>query len=611
VTLALYVLAGIVTTATWTQLDAIGLAALLPIVVVFAIERWPSFWQRSLPAGATSDRAGAGLFPGRPSRRAVGVGVAISAPLLVHLVATLDEEFPFGGDEGYHLSAARTFARHLVFAAPWLVATAAGALLLYRKGFRYVITATLAALWVASLWFPPEMTFARYPAAFYFLAAPLHLAGEIAGVSRPHVINHVVNAASVPIWLFLLRPLVLRRWPDAPALVAGLLLFFHPAVLTYFGSGNLEPWALVLILLALEAAATRPVEERWIAVLLAGAAAWIKEPAVLLIPIVWSVAMTRWRAGVPGLLPGALPLGLVAAAPFVTYYFVRQTLALPRFYGLASMSDLVSLERARQWLATVRLQSGDTGMVLLAGLAVFAFAGFVVHRQHPGDRFSHAAMMIGAALLVVFFYVDRQGVPFTGYGRYLLFPLVAAGAAVMLAVRRLSERGHRRVVAATAAIVFACQLQPLARTLALDFAPDYRRNSMEWHRSLIRLPFRELASRIPEHPDAEQISRIRFVTVVLDTFITRVAYPDLARAYEITARYEGPGRTDCRCTAPDEAVIAGFEYRANFDRSTPADPVVVAEERACVTQVKTTCRHTSEVADEDGVMVGILGIGVR
>jgi hypothetical protein len=389
------------------------------------------------------------------------------------------------------------------------------------------------------------------------------------------------------------------------------LLFYQPTVLTFFGGGGLEPWSLIVLLVALEAAIKLPAEDRWVAVLVAGCAAWIKEPAILFLPVVWAISMVDWRETVPTLRGGAIPLGIVAATPFVVYYFVRQTVESPRFYALLPLAELASLARGREWFDRMHQQFGDTGLILLALLPVLAIAGLFVHRRAPGTLFAHILIVLLAIGLVVVFYVEVQGVPYTGYGRYLMFPYVAFAAALILFVERLIERGHARLTAVLVVLILACQARPLTATLALDFSPDYERNSLEWHRCLIRFPFRKLAREVATSPDGASIKRLRLVTIALDAQITRVAYPDVARRYAIVPTDLQPEQVDCHCRDATEAVIAGFEYRANFDAAIPNDPSVTAAEHVCIQQLQATCQRVSVEQTAVGTMAGALGVGAR
>src|SRR5688572_18080993 len=108
------VLAGVIVTGAWTQLDEIGWAGWLALVLVFALDRYAatSFrWRRvTLPPST------APLLP-------LIACAAICALLLAHVATTAREEFGFSGDEGYHLSATRAFALYFMRAGPFLVGT--------------------------------------------------------------------------------------------------------------------------------------------------------------------------------------------------------------------------------------------------------------------------------------------------------------------------------------------------------------------------------------------------------------------------------------------------------------------------------------------------------
>ena len=110
-----WVLAGVVVTGAWTQLDEIGWAGWLPLVLVFAFDRYATNfrWRRlALP-------------PSAPPLIPLGACAAICALLLAHVGITAREEFGFGGDEGYHLSATRAFALYFMRAGPFLAAALA------------------------------------------------------------------------------------------------------------------------------------------------------------------------------------------------------------------------------------------------------------------------------------------------------------------------------------------------------------------------------------------------------------------------------------------------------------------------------------------------------
>ncbi|MEO8680325.1 MAG: hypothetical protein ABI665_14840 [Vicinamibacterales bacterium] len=607
--LTVFVVTGLVATGTWTQLDAIGWWAWGLLGLALALD----YWRTTVPDGdnpfplSLPDRTRLGA----PSPGAALIGIGITLPLLLHVGLTLREEFGYGGDEGYHLSAVRAFALHFRLGGPVLLAllvTVFG--VIARVHQRYLLTITVVALLVASHWFEPHTIFARYPAGFYLLAAPLNVALDVLRFPYPFAANHVVNVLSVPAWLFVLRPFYLRRWPDLAVLPAALLAYFQPMSLVYVGGGLLEPWAVVFILLAIEGIIVLPPGERWVSVLLAGAATFFKETAVLFLPTVWMLAMVDWKGVVPKLRRGGFAVGVAAATPFFFYYQVRRGFHIGREYALTGGVELWTPSRAAEWFHNVHYQLGTGGLAVIAILAAWAVAGTWRLRRDPERWRQHTAWAVTTVALVLFFYADTLSVSYTGYGRFLAYPLLAL-VGVLLVESHFLEVVNRRLLAGLAVGIVALQALPTGRMLALDFGPDSGRNSSEWPHALVRFPIRALAERIPVEDPGGKVASIRVISFALDLISTRVAYPDLARRYTLVLDQQNATEPKCACHDDAEAVLAGFEVPANFSRAPSSADAVSDAEAACLQQARTTCQVTVVEKGAGGWLAGVLGIGVR
>src|SRR5436190_13320790 len=198
------VLAGIILSGAWTELDEIGWLGWSPLVLVLLFDLFPveSFrWRR--PSHTTD-----------VDRPAVVAAAALCALTLAHLALTFREEFGFGGDEGYHLSATRAFAIYFLRAGPVLAAALVVYGGLWFKRFRFAATVATALLLAGSYAFPASALFGRYPTAFYLLATPINVLFDVVHSPYPSTANHIVNTLSLQAWLFVLRPLIIRRWPD-------------------------------------------------------------------------------------------------------------------------------------------------------------------------------------------------------------------------------------------------------------------------------------------------------------------------------------------------------------------------------------------------------------
>ena len=578
--MSIWVVAGVILTGAWTQLDEIGrLMPLALLLIVFALDRY-----QSDPMPLTL------RWPaGRGTPAPIIAAALLSALHVAHVLLTAREEFGFGGDEGYHLSATRAFVLYYVRAAPLL----AGALAVFAaarwKRWRYGASAALAVLLASSVVLPPDVLFGRYPAGFYHLAAPLNVAFELAAVPYPFTANHIMNAVSVPAWLFLLRPLVIGRWPDWQVVPTALLLYFQAPALTFVASTLIEPWSVVFLLLALEVLAAFPENDRWVAVLLASVATFFKETAILLLPTIWLLACVKWEGYRPSLRRGALAVGVAAFTPFAVYYVVRLDAQVHRTVAVAA-ADLWRPARLVEWVTNVRAALGLTAVIAVALL----FVGTI-------RQVLWALTALGVA---AFFFVDVQAIPWTGYSRYLVFSLLALGGAVFATTYRITDR---RVLIALAAMIAALQAAPVSRALALDFRPDYERNSLEWSRSLIRLPIRTLIEKLPAVPGGTP-ARVRVITFGTELTSLQVAYPDLAKRYQLQRGDVNASPAECACRDPAEAVLAAFEWPAHFGDTAEARSAFEQLGASCVQQVEATCRAHAVERDRQGAAVGIIGV---
>jgi hypothetical protein len=582
--MSIWVVAGVVLTGAWTQLDEIGrLMPLALLLIVFALDRYqddPVPLARRWPGG-------------RVTSAPIIAAALLSALHLAHVLLTAREEFGFGGDEGYHLSATRAFVLYYLRAAPFLAVALAVFAAARWKRWRYAASAALAVLLVSSVFLPANVMFGRYPAGFYHLAAPLNVAFDLARVPYPFTANHIMNALSVPAWLFLLRPLVIGRWPDWQVLPAALLLYFQAPAFTYVASTLIEPWSIVFLLLALEVLVAFPENDRWAAVLLASVATCFKETAIFLLPTIWLLACIKWEGYRPSLGRGALAVGIAAVTPFAVYYLVRLDAEIHRTVSVATAAEVWRPARLVEWFTNVRAALGITAVVAVTLLFV--------------GTMRHLLWALTALGLTVFFFVDVLGIPWTGYSRYLAFSLVALAGAVFATTYRMTDR---RVLIAIAATMAALQAVPVTRALALDFRPDYERNSLEWNRSLVRLPIRTLLEKLPAFAGGTP-ARVRVITFGTELTSLQVAYPDLANRYELQRGDLNASPTECACRDHAEAVLAAFEWPAHFGDTAEARSAFEQLGASCVQQVEATCRAHQVERDRRGAAVGVIGAGAR
>jgi hypothetical protein len=209
--------------------------------------------------------------------------------------------------------------------------------------------------------------------------------------------------------------------------------------------------------------------------------------------------------------------------------------------------------------------------------------------------------------LVIFFFVDALGVPYTGYSRYLAFALVALSGAIFATLHRVTDR---RLLIAVPLVIAGLQAWPFAQTFALDFRPDYERNSLEWNGSLIRLPIRSLIGELPALAVVSP-TRIRVVTFNTDLISLGVVYPDLATRYELRPESYAASQEACSCRDNAEAVLAAFEWPAHFGDTAEQRAAFELKTSSCVRNIEATCRAVEVEHHRSGAAVGAIGAGVR
>ena len=135
------------------------------------------------------------------------------------------------------------------------------------------------------------------------------------------------------------------------------------------------------------------------------------------------------------------------SAPFLIYYAVRRGLHISRGYEIAGAAGVWTMARAWDLLAKARFQLGLGGSISIAIVAAWAAFGFVINRAAVRH---HLIWLLTALALVVFFAADAASIPYTGYGRFLAYPLLAL-CGVMFTTAHWLERDRRTLLMAICA----------------------------------------------------------------------------------------------------------------------------------------------------------------
>jgi hypothetical protein len=595
--LALFILGGICLSGSWAGLDQLPVWARLSLLILLAF----------LGRGGDAERAPwrSPRAPGRPDAESAAAAFLVLAPVVAYLALTWGQEFPFNGDNERHM-AGHVFAREfwaaklpgLAFFAA-VVWTAARARLL-----PWIIPAAFVGLWLWS--WPTDMPgdFMRYPGGGYFLGLPAGLAARALDWDSPHNIARVSNVLSVAAWLFALRPFFVGRWPDRRLLPLAALFFWQKDMARLFQTAYLEPWAVVLALTAAERLLDSEGESALVCLLLIGAAAVVKEQAMLLLPFFWlAAAPGRGRSG----LSRGAAWGAAAAAPFLVYYWLRLSDNPSRGFRFASASELFAPAYLRAYGARLVLEFGAPGFLALAGAAAGLSA--LLRRAEPGLRRRAAWLLGAAAFQLLFFFVDGNSHYWAGYPRFQMLAWAALGCALGVLGSGVSARAAWSA-GLVGVLLNACLLAPeLARA---GREPDALRGFTEHFDDPFFLEIAGTARLAERRGVLEGIPALAVADRVgTDELSFKRAYHGLGRRYRLSLRPRPPSgaQPSCACVSAEEAVLVAFEVPVGL---RPLHPSGLDDERfrpACLAEMRRTCRSVVENRHE-GALLAVLGSGL-
>jgi hypothetical protein len=557
---------------------------------------------------------------GRLVRGLIVTGV-ICLPVLFLLSATWGQEFPHIGDHEYHF-----WANTIAYAEGMANAG------LYRSFFLIIVFAIISGYWrastivaIATLFYfdvGAEMhgIFSRYPAGARTLAFPfLHMA-TVQDWESPTNAGRLANSLAVPVWLLILRPLIIRRWPGWAILPVGLLVFYQAESAYLFTTAYIDPWAVIAVLLVIELVLKGKQQSDYLkACLVLGVGALIKEPLVFIIPWVW-LAGKPWLRDRRHQLTAVLA-GACSVIPFVLYFAIRRSSGFSRYEYLGPGQMLSEQWQSEFWYRVV-FHFGEAGLLMLIVLAGFWVFAFRSENLKP-YRF-RLFMLLGAlATLVLLFNLDQGGASFTGYPRFYLPVLALLAAPLFLLGKLWPETGqYKRAIAAVCAIVLAGNLPALADSLVKTQSPDAARNFNEHYDAPIYLPIKALISQA-EEDGALQLGQSIYIRHVTGWNQPSFVYPHLLRQYQIMM----PEEVACNCEHGG-ATLQPFVYPAGlhsegdmYDPDVPGPPLLPTHsplrwsevndgKSACLSELQNSCAYYSEQKIGEFV-TGAIGAGLK
>ena len=437
----------------------------------------------------------------------------------------------------------------------------------------------------------------RFPGARYLVDMPF--LGPAFAFNDLELAGRLSNVSAVLCWLFVLRPWLVGRWPDLRILPVAVLLFWQKDVIYYFDSVYLEPWGVIFALLGVELLIAKGRDGAPMACLCIGAAATIKEPFILALPLAW-LAGEPWRLSWRNLVQ-LCAAGVAAGMPFVIYVAARKSIGFSRSVQISLSTDVLHnyvAEFAKHMLITFPVPSGILAIATLLSILI-AFA------LYPERRIAVACLVGAACFIASLFVVDLESQRWAGYFRFLMcsLPFLTAGVLV------ISQSLQPRWAVTMAAVIMLLQAPSAYMALARSAGPPTDRNFIEHYDSPLVFPIKSLTA------EARRAGALAPRAPILANSIDKTlrSFPGSGITY-------GPvGELYCKCEADHPNVLALFIRFTNMSsflatqEEAPDSRYGIwqktdAQRQACLAQLKQSCAYVFTRV-EGGELVGALGTG--
>lgn len=619
--LGVYIVLVLLLTSTWLFLDTAGpwvwgsLLLFLTFLTVYGSDREVRIkltWENLRRAFNTlgGDGVAAGLC----------ASLIVFLPVSVLLILTWGQEFPYVGDQHFHMELDRYtyfFVRDHFNEILLILGTLVFCGLV--GWIRYWVLLVMAFFILSAYGDDTPAFVVRYPGTGRFVTTPwFHFAETFHWDSLLNAAR-LANAAGIVIWLWLLRPIIVKRWPDLSILPVAAAFFFQVDVVYYFTSSYLEPWSLIFILLALEYQIVNNQKSDCYTVplLLLGLAATTKEHAAVMLPVVW-LAARPWRFGVQNFVRSII-VGVAAGTPFLVYYLLRVHYG-ERAFVLLEPEAIMNLDKAIEITNRFDFHFGTGGELLL----VLLVTGLIASIPYLRDKKATAWLLIGVLVTQFWFFnVEEASRTFTGYPRFYLHMFLFLCCLFLVLYQAWPRLSKNKVFIASATLLaILLNSETLLPYMGKTFESDSTRNFTEQYSAPVFLPIKTLVEEADNAGKLERHQNIRINNPLgWDMPSIGIDYPQLAARFSLHVEK----KLSCVCENAKEAILQPFVYFDGLNahmrdpslkrphQRTPQKKLMSDWEQAssdpleCLTELNMTCSFVGEHR-VNGDLVGIIGI---
>lgn len=521
-------------------------------------------------------------------------GLLALVPSFVTLVLGWNSEFPFSGDYDHHVL---VFQRLLSQPAYlwWLpISLMIGFFWLGHRHWSSGFVALSVLFFLSSFYQGPVQDVARYPTGFYFVSGAPWLLMDLFAEIRAYEWQKWMNFLSLPVGLFVLRPFLIRRWPDAQGAVLFLILTLQKDLNYFFNSNYLEPWSVVLVAISVEAflleSRTRVQSLATLSV-----ACLFKEQAVFFLGAGWLAFawseknLVLWKR---------LLIGFQLLAPFLIYFLIRKSGGVWRTTEIVPFSESFNSEQLVEYAFRIQLHLAPTGFLLL--LVTFLGLALALHRGLLPRSFW--VFSLAAGFLMFLSFADRISMEYAGYPRFHFFGWALLAALCSFLFGKFITTARRRALAFV--LVLAALLPGSTDYWSRMRGPWDRMGALEHYKFPVFFPIRELLTPfdrsypfnllLVNNPFGDHKIQTGFFAGYSDLFPSGVSVQIVDASKE------------CVCSNGAVMQLNPRIHSPLNDRRPLESQSIDSEE--CSRRMRQTCKERLEVRDSSGGVWGVLGL---
>ena len=196
-------------------------------------------------------------------------------PISYYFISSFGQEFPFSGDYRLHVENSlntneywlSSFFYELNLKKLYLYNTKDLILILITSKIVFLFLLLVSCFFISLknykisllflttvlfFWGINDNLYLDYPSGLYFLSLPINVLTFLINKFSLMEGLRILNFLSIFIWLLILRPYFLNKYPDINAFLFAAIILNKVEFIYLFTSSYLEPWSLVFLLLAIE-----------------------------------------------------------------------------------------------------------------------------------------------------------------------------------------------------------------------------------------------------------------------------------------------------------------------------------------------------------------------